>query len=373
MAVNEDVDSCMTDRPEDQSSPSQGPRLGRTAQPFRTADAAHTIVKVADQLGWDMGNIDKFTRRVQHVEYGLSAEIEFAAILRWLGWCSFVHRLSEDVLEDEARSQWTVPDLLAVFQTGGDTCSAVIEVKTTEDKVLRFKAWYLKRLKDYAALLNQPLLIAWRPRAVGFWILFDPAIAEPAGEDSVTVDFEQAIKNDLMSVFAGDYYLVPKQGAGLRIELERVGEKEPTADGYQAVFRVSDAYLHDAAGERGADVPNALVWAIFSTLTDHQEINDDVVVQSFVASGGMTRAQLVLRTAVGFSLDEDERIHWKQVGTNLDAILRCDDLLRDAQAYFGTFMSYIFHQQPQITPSFLPGGWAGRSAGSPAESEDDGD
>ncbi|MEW5423917.1 hypothetical protein [Amorphus sp. 3PC139-8] len=266
-----------------------------------------------------------------------------------------------------------MPDLLAVFQTGGETCSAVIEVKTTEDTVLKFKTRYLQRLKEYAALLNQPLLIAWRPRDVGFWILFDPAIAEPAGEDSVTVGFEKAIKNDLMSVLAGDYYLVPKQGAGLRIELERVGEKEPTADGYQAVFRVSEAYLHDAAGERGADVPNALVWAIFSTLTDHQEINDDVIVQSFVASGGMTRAQLILRTAVGFSLNEGARIHWRQVGTNLDAILRCDDLLRDAQAHFGTFTSYIFYQQPQIMPSLLPDGWAGRSAGSPAVSKDDGD
>ncbi|MEW5423918.1 hypothetical protein [Amorphus sp. 3PC139-8] len=95
----------MTDRPEDQSSPSQGPRLGRTAQPFRTTDAAHAIVKAAERLDWDIDDVDRFARQVQHVEYGLSAENEFAAVLRWLGWCSFVHRLSEVALEDEARSQ----------------------------------------------------------------------------------------------------------------------------------------------------------------------------------------------------------------------------------------------------------------------------
>ncbi|HEX7073857.1 MAG TPA: hypothetical protein VF226_07430 [Hyphomicrobiaceae bacterium] len=72
-------------------------------------------------------------------------------------------------------------------------------------------------------------------------------------------------------------------------------------------------------------MPDSVIWAIFSTLNDHQEINDQSIVQSFVASGGMTRAQLVLRTAVGFSLKEGERIHWKSVGKNLDAILRSED------------------------------------------------
>ena len=76
----------------------------------------------------------------------------------------------------------------------------------------------------------------------------------------------------------------------------------------------------------------------------------------------MTRAQLVLRTAVGFSLKDGERIHWKAVGQNLDAILSTEALLRDAQARFGTFMSYIFHQQPKEIPAFLPAGWKGRSA-----------
>jgi hypothetical protein len=57
------------------------------------------------------------------------------------------------------------------------------------------------------------------------------------------------------------------------------------------------------------------------------------------------RAQFVLRAAVG---------------KNLDAILKCEDLLRDAQAHFGTFMSYVFHQQPQEIRTFLSEGWSGR-------------
>ena len=71
----------------------------------------------------------------------------------------------------------------------------------------------------------------------------------------------------------------------------------------------------------------------------------------------MTRAQLVLRTAVGFSLKEGQRIHWKTVGKNLDSVLTRDVLLREAQARFGTFVQYVFHQQPQIMPPFVPQNW----------------
>ncbi len=334
------------------------------AEPFAATDAAHTVVKAAEHLNWNFSDVKKFIRQVQHVEYGLSSEIEFAAILRWLGCCTFVHRLSEDVLENSARSLWKVPDLFAVFQIGDQKCSTLIEVKTSKDMFLKLKKSYLQRLQAYASLMQKPLLIAWRPRALGFWILFDPDIAAPVDGHSVTVDFELAVKHDLMNFLAGDYWIVPREGAGLRIEGEWIGEKHSTSDGYRAKFRVSDAYLHDAAGVRTEGVPRSVVWAILSTLKDYHEVTDDGFALSFVASGDMTHAQLVLRTAVGFSLKKkkDQRIHWKSVGNNLDGILSCQSLLNDAEARFGTFINYIFFQQPQEIPSFLPAGWANRSA-----------
>jgi hypothetical protein len=107
-------------------------------------------------------------------------------------------------------------------------------------------------------------------------------------------------------------------------------------------------------------MPNSIAWMIFSAMENHSEVADDRIVQSFTASGGMTRAQLVLRTAVGFSLDEGQRIHWKAVGRNLDSILARDTLLKDAQAHFGTFVQYVFHQQPQTMSPFVPTKWQGR-------------
>lgn len=352
----------MGSEPKELEEKPRSARLARAARPFSYPDAAHAVVKAAEQIGWDFGEPEKFLKRVQHVEYGLSAEMEFAAILRWLGLCAFVHRLNEDLLEDSERSLWNVPDLFAVFTSGGSTFSALIEVKTGDELKLQFKKRYLDRLRNYAALLQKPLLIAWRPLRLGFWILFDPTVARDVDDETVEVDFEAAIRNDLMSVLAGDYYIVPKKGAGLRIEAKRIGEKQPTEDGYSAVFRTSDAYLHDAEGARDAGVPDTITWAILSTLEGKQDVDEDGFIQSFVASGGMSRAQMVLRTAVGFSLRDEDRIHWREVGRHLEQVVSCEALLNDAQSRFGTFVSYIFHQQPQNMPSVIPATWEGLTA-----------
>jgi hypothetical protein len=140
---------------------------------------------------------------------------------------------------------------------------------------------------------------------------------------------------------------------------KRIGEKKHTDDGYEAVFQISQAFVHDAKGDKVDDVPQSLFWAILSVVQDHDEVQDDTIVQSFLASGSLTRAQLVLRTAAGFSLKEGERIHWKEVGRDFDSVLKSNDLLRDAQANFKTFVSYVLYQQPQEIPSFLPTNWPG--------------
>jgi len=83
----------------------------------------------------------------------------------------FVHRLSEEVLRDSAHDTMEVPDLLAVFSDGGDKRVALIEVKTGDELTLVWTRSYLEKLNAYAELLNLPLLVAWRPRRVGFWML----------------------------------------------------------------------------------------------------------------------------------------------------------------------------------------------------------
>lgn len=330
--------------------------LGRVKVPFDLTSAAHAVARAAEALNWDFSDPEAFLRRAQHVEYGLSAEIEFAAILRWLGVCKFVHRLNEDRLADSTFTELEVPDLFAVFENAGTRISALIEVKSSEALELKFTRRYLDKLQAYAKQIGQPLLIAWRPRNVGFWVLFDPRIAKTDSEDA-TVSFDLAIRNDLMGILAGDYSLVAMEGAGLRIVAKRISEKEPTEDGYQAVFEITEAYFHDSAGNKMPEVSAAISSLLLSTLQHDEHIDDDGIVKSFTASDGITKAQLVLRAAVAFPLKDDERIHWRAVSNKLDSILKSADLLAEAKQTFGTFVRYVLFQQPQNRPDFLSSGW----------------
>lgn len=335
--------------------------LGRHQRPFDDTSIAHTIVRAMEDMDYRVTDPSTFIRRIQHVEYGLSAEIEFAALLRWLGACSFVHRMSDDAFSDPTRSKWQVPDLLAVFQNGDLSCSAVIEVKTTSTHTLRLKEDYLARLHAYADLVGQPLLLAWRPRKIGFWTLVDPCHVTRVNEETFELGLENAIMNDLMSTIAGDFYIVPEKGAGLIIETSRISEKRQTTDGYEAMFRIDNAYIRNGDGNPICNVPNAIIWILFSAMEERCDANDNGFVQEFVASGGMTRAQLILRTAAGFRLNEEQRIHWKVIGTNLDTIVNSRDLLCQSQTYLGTFVRYIFHVQPKNIPRFLPKQWEFRN------------
>ena len=330
---------------------------GRLQRPLDETSIAHTIVRVLEEADYSIADPGAFLRRVQHVEYGLSAEIEFAALLRWLGSCPFVHRLSEDALSDGTNSNWLVPDLLAVFQNGDQTCSVTIEVKTTASHTLRLKTDYVERLQAYADLITQPLLLAWRPRNIGFWMLFEPYRVGRLENNTLVFDLENVMQNDLMSMVAGDFFITPKQGAGLVLETSRISEKQPTEDDYKAVFQVKKAYMRDGDGGTIENVPNAIFWILLSAMEEQLNVSDEGFVLKFAASGGMTRAQLILRTAASFLLNDEQRIHWKSLGANLDTVISSREIISQAQIYLGTFVQYIFHLQPQNPPQFVPDEW----------------
>jgi hypothetical protein len=70
---------------------------------------------------------------------------------------------------------------------------------------------------------------------------------------------------------------------------------------------------------------------------------------------GFTRAQLVLRTAVGFAAGPDQRVHWKDVHADLNSVLTAQQVLEEAASCFGTFMQYVLYQRPEEVPTFLKG------------------
>lgn len=333
----------------------------RSAKPFNAIDAGHVIARVAESLDWKIDDFPRFLKAAQHVEYGLSAEVELAAILRWLGSCQMVHRLSDDEFIADPKAQ-QIPDLLAMFQSADERVVTLIEVKTTQEPVLRMKLDYRERLAAYASVVGHPLLIGWRCRAIDMWLLFDPFATGVVEGDFVNYSIEDVIKVDLMSLLAGDFYLVPVAGAGLRFEMERTGEKRPTKDGYTAPFVIRRAYFHDGVGNAETNLPTAIQWVIMAVMESSSEVIDDRVVQSFTSTGNMTRAQNVLKVALSFQVGQNERIHWKGVAHDLDSAVRCAEILREGRDNFGTYIQYIFLQQPVVVPTFLPAAWRSKSA-----------
>ena len=314
-----------------------------------------------EECEYSVDDPDAFLRRVKNVEYGLSAEVEFAAVLRWLGACPFVHRLQGETLADGEGFDWLVPDLLAVFRSGSRTCSVAIEVKTTARETLVVKPEYLARLEAFGQFVSKPLLLAWRPRNVGSWLLVDPMLMQSEGLLDGKLEFTKAMPYDLMGVLAGDFQVVPKKGVGLFLQASRVSEKRTTADGYEAEYRVDSAELRDAGGGAAKGVPDSIVWTIFASLEEHQNVTEEGFTQSFVSTGGMTKAQDILRTAASFRLDENERIDWKAIGVNLEAVLSRRELASQVGKYFGSFIQYVLHQQPRKAPLFLPDDWGDAS------------
>lgn len=290
------------------------------------------------------------------IEYGLSAETEFAAILSWLGRCCFVHRLDQDCFSSQSDSDWCIPDLLAVFDHQGVRLPVLIEVKTRKHERLALRSSELESMRRYAAMLSLPLLFAWKPRRLGFWLLVDPEnFTERDGKSFL--DINSAMKNNLISPVAGDFLIVPKAGAGLFFEAKIVKKERTSGSSIDGIAQLETAEFRDANGIVAQDIPAAIIALMFSCMKLVDDVTDHKMCKSFVTQSQPIHAQQVLRTAVSFRAKGANPIKWRHVAEDLDSYLSRLSLHEAIQKHFGTFVQYQFFQHPQKWPAFLPAAW----------------
>jgi hypothetical protein len=98
-----------------------------------------------------------FVEKIKRVHQGLSAEHEFAAIASWLGRCSLLTQL-DSVLHVSER--YRVPDFLVVVERQGKDVPFLVEIKTDNNYKLVWSQAYMASMRDFAALLKPPLLVA---------------------------------------------------------------------------------------------------------------------------------------------------------------------------------------------------------------------
>src|SRR5687768_11327160 len=142
-----------------QMTESDGKKVEETADPlaaFDWTDAGHVVVQAGKSVDWEFADPTAFIKRVQSIEYGLSAETEFAAILSWLSRCSLVHRLDQDYFSSQSDRAWQIPDLFVVFEHQGARVPVLIEVKTRKRERLAVRTSDLESMQRYAELLSLP-------------------------------------------------------------------------------------------------------------------------------------------------------------------------------------------------------------------------
>ena len=144
------------------------PKKTESKSPSNYVDLAHRYIEVIAELGNNIKDKEALIDRIRHVEYGLSAEVECAAILAWLGNCSLVHKMSA---KGYIPQDLIVPDLFAVFEKNGQVLKTFIEVKSTKRLKLPWNDAYHMKLKNYCNIMGYPLLLSWKVRPIGQWIL----------------------------------------------------------------------------------------------------------------------------------------------------------------------------------------------------------
>ncbi|MEN6333501.1 MAG: hypothetical protein ABFE01_04520 [Phycisphaerales bacterium] len=339
----------------------QNKKAMRTS-PWNWTDAGHLVARAAEAVNWDVSDVDGFAKRVQSIDYGLSAETEFSAILAWLGRCSLVHRLDQECFSSHRSDNWKIPDLVSIFDHAGVRLTALIEVKTTARERLRFATSYLSSMQRYASAMRTPLLIAWKPRRLGFWLLVDPAHAASDGE-KLTLSIETAMKNNLFSAVAGDFLVELEPNAGLFIDANVIETTRRTKTGSEVRAQVTNAEFRDANGNSARNVPGALVALILSRMKMVDHVAEDRLTKSFVTTDEPVFAQQVLRTAVALRHGAAGPIRWRHVARDMESYLSYEDLNDAITERFGTFVRYQFFLQPQMWPDFVPAAWRSVSRG----------
>ena len=324
--------------------------------PFDWTEAGHVVVRAGEAVNWDLSDPAAFVKRVQSIEYGLSAEIEFAAILSWLGRCSLVHRLDQDYFASHSKEKWCIPDLFAIFEHGGVRAPVLIEVKTRNRERLAFRTSDLESMQRYASALSLPLLVAWKPRRLGFWLLVDPIHAQKKDGKSI-LSLEESMKNNLLGAVAGDFLVVPKPNAGIFFEAKIIEKSRKTKTGFEGIAQLTNVEFRDAIGNQVKGLPGAIVALMFSCMKIADEVENNEIRRSFVTHDNPVFAQQVLRTAVAFRQKVVKPIRWRHVAKELDAYLSRDTLHDEIQGHFGTFVQYLCFLHPQAWPDFLPAAW----------------
>jgi len=320
--------------------------------------SARLLHEAIQQMGWT-AEPELLVERVKRLDLGLPAEDEFIFIISWLGKCTLAHKLDQSQFPPKSKDTYQVPDLLASFKTKLGPKLALIEIKVTNKKKLKWKSDYLEKLKCYSNLLGIPLLVAWK--FCGMWLLVDTECFLKA-KTNFHLTFETAMKNNLMSYLAGDFAYKIKPNVGFHFVMKKeklVAEKSTNerSKEQQWQVRIEKAYFTNSEGSEFTKLPDGF-WPLLisADLESHDRVEHDNIYQSFVIpeNHGLKYAHTALPVLLYFSNQNEEKIHWRKQLEEHNYPVEYKVFYDAAGAGIQEkFIQYIFHIKPFEIPNFL--------------------
>ena len=318
-------------------------------------DLERLIHDTLEELGWE-ADATEVAERVRRLDIGLPVEDEFAVLCSWLGKCDLIHKLDQHQMPRSSRQHYQVPDMIAHFATQNDERPVLIEVKSKASQTLSFRPDYFEKLQNYANMIGAPLLIAWKFHSV--WILFEARHMKKA-KANFNIRFDAAMKENLLSVLAGDIAYRIGAGAGIHLKFnkeklvavdESDGEKHETWN-----VRFSEVVFTSQTGERLTKVSSD-IQSLFTTwdLETHESHHDDHIWVRNTASGdGIQFAHGALVRLLDWQKPEGKKMSWRREARKEKLNTIEDFRAAVLKALDIKVVQYVFDIQPHSLPVFL--------------------
>lgn len=320
---------------------------------------ARMIFEALEQMGWSIENPVQLTERIRRLEVGIPAEDEFALLISWMGKCELVHKLDQEQSPPKSKSNYRVPDLLAFFHHKKHLVPVLIEVKTSKAQTLSWKPSYLDGLRQYAAKLNLPLLVAWKWKRFGLWSLFEARhFIKPMKNYKMT--FGLAMKENLMGLLAGDFAVELCRNVGLhflfKTERRIATSKKETTTTETWLMRVKDAFFTNGKGER-IDSLGAGLWSLFlcSNFEDCSEFGESESSLSFtIKEEALQFAHRMLPFLLQFKAGKDKILRWREIRCNYSVPVQFQTLRQAASdGISDNIVRHVIKVVPNTKPELL--------------------
>ena len=320
---------------------------------------ARIVFNALEQMGWSVENFPQLVERIKRLDRGIPAEDEFAVLISWMGKCELVHKLEQEQSPPESQNVYRIPDLLAFFRHNNHLFPVLIEVKKHKAEKLSWKPEYLDSLRQYAATLNLPLLVAWKWEPFGFWTLFEAKHFSKTRKN-YEITQELTMKENLMSLLAGDFAVGLHKGVGFHFVVRKGKELESgdskNSDTKTWLARVEKAFFTNGRGERIKELGPGL-WSLLlcAHLEEHTEVSESKASSSFIIeeeSIQFTHRMLpvLLQSEVG----KDKPLRWREVRQNYSVPIKFQILRKAAtDESSADIVATVIEVAPNTKPDFL--------------------